>query len=69
MTTTVPTRAPRRLAAIGLLVTTLLLAGCGARIDTLLTIGADGQSGSRVITLTLDKADYDRDDVDAKPAS
>lgn len=68
MTTTVPTRAPRRLAAFGLLVTTLLLAGCGARIDTLLTIGADGQSGSRVITLTLDKADYDRDDVDATPS-
>ena len=64
MTTTVAPRAPRRLAAFGLLVATLLLAGCGARIDTLLTISADGQSGSRVITMTIDKADYDSDEVE-----
>lgn len=46
----------RLFAGIGLGLAVLLLAACGARIDTQLTIDAAGR-GSRVMTLTLDSLD------------
>ena len=45
-------RAKRFVAGIGLGLTVLLLAACGVRIDTQLTVDAAG-AGSRVMTLTL----------------
>lgn len=48
---------------------TLILAGCGAKIDTLLTVDTVGK-GSRVMTLSLDKEDLENvegsvEDIDA----
>ena len=59
MSTSAPTpRRRRSLAALTVLVFALVLVGCGARIDTVLTVGSNG-SGTRVMTLTLPADDVD----------